>query len=96
MSDPNGYQPQGGDQQNNGVSGAAQAPQYTQPAQNYAAPQYTQSQGGYNGQYQDPNAYAQQNYTYAQPPAASASLTTVTGRPHASENTSVTSTPIHD
>ena len=53
MSDPNGYQPQGGDQQNNGVSGAAQAPQYTQPAQNYAAPQYTQSQGGYNGQYQD-------------------------------------------
>ena len=23
-----------------------------------------------NGQYQDPNAYAQQNYTYAQPPAA--------------------------
>ena len=70
MSDPNGYQPQGGDQQNNGVSGAAQAPQYTQPAQNYAAPQYTQSQGGYNGQYQDPNAYAQQNYTYAQPPAA--------------------------
>ena len=50
MSDPNGYQPQGGDQQNNGVSGAAQAPQYTQPAQNYAAPQYTQSQGGYNGQ----------------------------------------------
>ena len=26
MSDPNGYQPQGGDQQNNGVSGAAQAP----------------------------------------------------------------------
>lgn len=56
MSDPNGYQPQGGDQQNNGVSGAAQAPQYTQPAQNYAAPQYTQSQGGYNGQYQDPNA----------------------------------------
>ena len=70
MSDPNGSQPQGGDQQNNGVSGAAQAPQYTQPAQNYAAPQYTQSQGGYNGQYQDPNAYAQQNYTYAQPPAA--------------------------
>ena len=55
MSDPNGYQPQGGDQQNNGVSGAAQAPQYTQPAQNYAAPQYTQSQGGYNGQ--PPAAY---------------------------------------